>query len=223
MDNIPIFGAYLQRLVNAFSNTPNNTPSVIGNPSQMKLSVGVSPNFVNQMQPQTVDAADPNYRFAFETQKRDQNYANLTGRGGFQPQQPPQDIGQIIRNTFPNEATTAALVAATENGTYNPTVKDNPNSDGSVDRGLFQINNHTFNGLMQKFGDRLRTQGINSYEDMYDPAKNAAIAKMIYDQNGWGRWFGWQNKGYDLNGGYYSQPERIKYEIAKRGGKYKEK
>lgn len=174
--------------------------------------------------------ADPNFRFAFETLPRDQYYTQNGPRPNFQPDQPPADIGNIIRHFFPKEATQAAVVAATENGTYDPKRPDNINKkDGSRDRGIFQINSGTFDGLMERQGDLLRANGINSYEDMYDPWKNAFVAKLIKEgaaayqpdinPNGWTGWAGWQDTGYDINQGWYGNTDRGAYEMKKKGKK----
>lgn len=202
-------------------------------PRLIKMNTTVSPNFVNaanaqQPPPQPVmqqqASADPNFRFAFETMKRDPVYAQIGPRPNFNPVQPPANIGEIFRNVFPNEATKAATLAVTENSQYDPIRPDAVNRDEagqelSRDRGLFQINNKTFNGEMDRYGDKLRAQGINSYEDMYDAKKNAQFAKHLLDAYGAGRWFGWQDTGYDLNNDYYSAPRRIDYELKKRGRK----
>lgn len=190
------------------SNTPTPTPSPSAQPQQ----------------------ASSNFRFAFETLPRDQYYAQNGPRPGFQPQQPPANIGDIIRRIFPNEATSAAAVAATENGQYDPRRADNVNpSDGSIDRGIFQINSNTFNGLMQRQGDRLKKLGIRSFEDMYDPEKNAIVAQIIKEgaqqfrpetnPNGWSGWYGWQDTGYDLNKGWFAPGKRADYEQKKKRSK----
>lgn len=156
--------------------------------------------------------ADPNYRFAYETLPRDANYAANGPRPGFQPSQPPAQIGSVIRNIFPNEATKAALIASTENAQFDPNRADNVNAgQGGQDRGIFQINSNTFNGLMQRRGDELKNLGINSFEDMRDPTKNAHVAKMIMSEGGAGRWFGWQDTGYNLNNNWFSAPDRGAY------------
>lgn len=76
-----------------------------------------------------------------------------------------------------------------ENFDFNP-LAENKNSDGSIDRGLFQINSNTFSDFMRRKGDVLRSLGITSYEDMYDPTLNATMAKLIFDEQGWGAWYG---------------------------------
>lgn len=205
--------------------TPTPQPKVAGNINDMKMTYGVSPNYTNETQSSTSaptsPSSDPNYTFAFNNIPRDVNYKS--NRSNFQPQQPPKPIGDLIRKYFPNEATTAATVAATENGTYDPKRPDNVNPQGGIDRGIFQINSNTFNGLIQRQPHLLRSMGITSFNDMYDPEKNIATAKIIREGSrqanpqtaGWGPWYGWQNTGYNINNGYFSHPHRISYELSK--------
>lgn len=200
-------------------------------PSQRPLQAPVE-YAPEQPMPDLAQHPSGDFQFNFNGVPRDPYYANnkvsyVTGkdkngkdiissnRPGFNPNQPPTNIGEIIRKHFPNEATTAGIVAATENGQYDPRRPDNINpSDGSADRGIFQINSNTFNGLTQRRKDELKKIGVNSFEDMYDPDKNAAVARMIKDEGGWGRWFGWQSTGYKLNpDNLYSQPVRQLYEL----------
>lgn len=144
---------------------------------------------------------DPSFRFAFE------KYQNPTG---FNPQQPPAYLSKIIQKTFPNEATMAALLAATENAKYNPNAENLNDYNGhqSLDRGIFQVNSDSFNGLLKRRNPEMQALGINNFNQMFDPNLNSQVAKMILDEGGPGRWFGWQNKGYDLNNGNYTLPGR---------------
>ena len=173
---------------------------------------------------------DDGFVFDYNSLPRDQEYATTGPRPNFNPQQPPSDIGQLIRDMFPNEATAAALVAASENATFDSSREDNVNKkDGSRDRGIFQINSDTFNGLMERQGDKLRKVGITSFEDMRDPKKNTIVAKMIKqgaqayrpDTNpkGWSGWYGWQDTGYNINDGWFAPGRRADYEEKKKGKK----
>ena len=216
------------------SSTPTSIPQarVYGDPSQMKITYGSVKSSPTPMPtPNTVQTLNNGFVFDYSTIKRDPWYStNLytttvdgketKNRPNFQPSQPPAHIAEIIRQNFPKEATTAALVAGTENATYDPRRPDNINIAGGIDRGIFQINSDTFNGLMKRKAPELQARGIFSFDDMYDPSKNAQVARMIFDEGGWGRWFGWQSTGYDINQSYYSQPNRVAYEVAQRGGKY---
>jgi hypothetical protein len=155
------------------------------------------------------------------------NDQNGAKRKGFVPSQPPSDIAALIKKYFPDNYSQAVLVANTENAQYDSKRADNVNSaDGSRDRGIFQINSNTFNGLMQRAGNELKAAGINSFDDMYDPEKNIFVARLIQqgakaykpdtNPNGWSGWYGWQDTGYNLNNGWYSAPDRGAYETSKK-------
>lgn len=200
----------------------NNTPT----PSPAPTSSPIAQAVAQQVSPPPNQQADPNFRFAYEQLARDPNYATEgRGRPNFTPSQPPADIGNIIRSNFPKEATQAALIAATENAQFDPNRPDNINANGSADRGIFQVNEDSFNGLMQRQSDLLKKHGITSFDDMHDKNKNAFVATLIQQgskqanpqTNGFGPWYGWQDTGYDINNKYFSQPNRIDYEVRKRG------
>lgn len=163
----------------------------------------ISPISVNRPRPTNMPSPmaspQPEQPFYFNFDK----YKNTTG---FKPQQPPKPIADIIRKHFPNEATTAALLASTENALYNPKA-DGINTDQSIDRGIFQINSNTFNGLRARRTREMDAIGANSYDQMYDPELNTQVARMVYDEGGLGRWFAWQDKGYDLMDGYFTHPK----------------
>ena len=76
-----------------------------------------------------------------------------------------------------------------ENLSYNAE-GDNQNSDGSIDRGLFQINSNTFADFLRRKGDVMTSLGITSFEDMKDPQKNIQMAKLILEEQGYGAWYG---------------------------------
>lgn len=188
----------------------------------------ITPEEEQAIQQKTVSkpAVTEDGKVDFNAIPRDQKYATTRKRKNFTPNQPPADIAKIIKKHFGDEYPTAVIVAATENGEFDPKRADNVNkNDGSRDRGIFQINSSTFNGLMERQGAKLKAYGIDSYEDMYDPDKNAYVAKLIKEgskqanpkTNGWGGWFGWQDTGYDINNGYFSAYDRLYYELEKRG------
>lgn len=133
-----------------------------------------------------------------------------------QPHTLKPELTQILLNAFNDikQATNAAQVLNhPRSQTYTPTeVKrmgreswnygenagfkqsniDVPNADGSIDRGLFRVNNNTFNGIMADphWGKLAREKfGIRSWDDMNDPQKNAYMAKLIYERQGWGAWY----------------------------------
>lgn len=118
-------------------------------------------------------------------------------KGADLPKPPPQMV-DIVKKIFGPDADDALAVAASENGTFQPDRDSPPNLDGSVDRGWFQININTFNGLMKRRPDLMRQAGITSYEEMKDPIKNTLVAKMVYDEGGWGRWYGPSRVGLQL-------------------------
>lgn len=207
-----------------FGNLSGQAPAPSMSPTPMPTPMP-SP-MLSQPSPQAPLPND-NFKFAFDTLVKDQGWSQHGPRPNFMPKQPPKEIADIIRRVFPNEATVAAAVAGSENGRYEPGPSaDNVwNEDGSIDRGIFAINSNTFNGLMSRQGDKLKKLGIKSFEDMYDPEKNAIVAKMIREgardwspernPEGWGGWFGWQDVGFDLNKGYYTKADRVNYELKK--------
>lgn len=67
---------------------------------------------------------------------------------------------------------------------------ENENSDGSIDRGMFQINSNTFEDFQRRKPEQLEAAGIGSYEDMFDPEKNMRMAKIIWEEQGFGAWVG---------------------------------
>jgi len=67
---------------------------------------------------------------------------------------------------------------------------DISNRDGSIDRGLFRINSNTFSDFIRRKGSTLAQYGIRSWDDMLDPQKNAFMAKIIKDEQGWKAWYG---------------------------------
>jgi hypothetical protein len=118
------------------------------------------------------------------------------------------DIGQATNSAkvlnhpadnpyLPGDPNSVNKITYGENGSF-ITDPNNPrfnttNSDGSTDRGLFRINSNSYNGIMADphWGQVARQKfGINSYDDMNDPQKNAYMAKIIYERNsGWRGWF----------------------------------
>ena len=95
----------------------------------------------------------------------------------------------VLNGVFGQEAADAIRVLMGENSRHDPRAR-NRNNDGSEDRGLFQINSNTFNDFWARKQNLMRQAGINNYNDMYDPLKNAAMAKIIKDEQGWKAWYG---------------------------------
>ena len=83
----------------------------------------------------------------------------------------------------------AARVLQGENSGRDPNA-ENRNRNGSIDRGLFQINSNTFTDFMRRKGGELRKFGIETFEDMFDPEKNSIMAGFIKAEQGWRAWYG---------------------------------
>lgn len=114
---------------------------------------------------------------------------------GVVPSEPPPEISSVIDSVFGNKAPIAKIVAFSENGRYNPTAT-NTNTDGSVDVGIFQINSNTFADYVRRMPQVLESLGINSFDDMKDPKKNAQMAALIHKYQGWNAWYGPRNRGF---------------------------
>lgn len=79
-----------------------------------------------------------------------------------------------------NDAAIAFAVAKAESG-GNSTIVSTPNTDGSVDRGLFQINSKAWPGFT----------GWN------DPAQNSSFAHdVVLKEQGWHAWTAYNNGSY---------------------------
>lgn len=81
----------------------------------------------------------------------------------------------MIRDTFPEDPNTAVAIADCESG-LNPKAYNPRNKDGSVDRGLFQLNS--------VHDKRVESMGM----DVWDVEDNVAFAKMLYDESGFTPW-----------------------------------
>jgi len=111
---------------------------------------------------------------------------------------PPEEISNVINQVFGELGSTAQKVAASENGLFKPDRDSPPNSNGSIDRGIFQINSNTFQDYMRRMPNVLNDMGIASFEDMKDPTLNSKMAKLIYENQGWGAWYGPKRVGLNL-------------------------
>lgn len=130
------------------------------------------------------------------------DYEQYRKSGSYVPAQPPREMAQLIYEEFPQEATKAALAASTESG-FNPNAYNfNSGAKGmyanSQDYGLFQINDVTLKDYMRRFPKQVKALGINSVEDLRDPRKNAKMAKLIRQYQGWGAWYGPKNRGFQI-------------------------
>jgi hypothetical protein len=85
---------------------------------------------------------------------------------------PEQQAAVTIANTFRDNANDALAVAQCESGLDAGAV-----SNGNY--GLFQIN-AVHKGLVASMG--------YSWDQILDPGVNTAVAKRLYDEQGWGPW-----------------------------------
>lgn len=99
------------------------------------------------------------------------------------------EVYSLVSKYFGKEADNMMEVLKGENRGLNPRA-ENVNKDGSIDRGLFQINSNTFADFMRRKKDRLYKMGIRSFEDMYDPEKNVKMARIIWEEQGYNAWYG---------------------------------
>lgn len=103
-----------------------------------------------------------------------------------EPELMVEGVEALIRSTFSHDPDIAVAVAKAESGmrcgALNPA-----NTDGSADKGLFQINT--------VHEARIARHGW-SYEDMTDCEKNLTIAKEIQTEQGWTPWSAYNNGSY---------------------------
>lgn len=186
---------------------------VVGNikPSNQKVKIVATASKNNQLTPTRVPTTTPT---AIPLQNHYVPRFDFRGyeirRPGFEGKtipQPPPKIAKIIYETFAktNEATPAAAVAWSENGTFNPNVVGEPNYNGTRDYGLFQINSGTLSGLLNRRPKQMAAIGVKTVEDLKDPKKNALVAQLIRmderwaSSQPWGQWYGWQGKNTEGN------------------------
>lgn len=72
------------------------------------------------------------------------------------------------------------------------------NTNGSIDRGVFQINSHTFADYQRRMPTRLHDLGIQTYEDMFDWEKNIKMAHLIYSYQGLNAWSSYNSEIYKV-------------------------
>jgi hypothetical protein len=131
------------------------------------------------------------------------NYDKYRKSGSYVPPQPPPELAKQIVDTFPNEATQAALVASTENGRFDPNAYNyNGNATGrfkgSGDYGVMQINNVTMQDYLRSHPKEMARIGISTPEDLKNPKKALEFSKLISQVQGWGAWYGPKNKGFEI-------------------------
>lgn len=102
---------------------------------------------------------------------------------------------QQINDIFGELAPQAFRTLKNENARLDPKA-ENRNSDGSIDRGIFQINQNSFDDLMRRLGSQVQDTGASTFDDLYNPEVNIALAKLLFDDraswggSGWDAWYG---------------------------------
>lgn len=84
-------------------------------------------------------------------------------------------VEEKIRQTFPEDAETALKIAHCESS-LDPSAVNNRNKNGSVDKGLYQINS--------VHDKRVRELDL----DLFDTDDNLEIARLLYEEHGWKPW-----------------------------------
>lgn len=100
-----------------------------------------------------------------------------------------EEVLRQLTAIFGEETANAMMTLEGENTPLDPDAT-NKNNDGSIDLGLFQINSNTFVDFMRRKPELLGANGIVSYEDMRDVTKNIAMARIIFNEQGWNAWYG---------------------------------
>ena len=131
------------------------------------------------------------------TPKRTGLPEGVTSSQGIIPPPPPDEYSRIVDQIWGDSADKAKVVMWTENGGFRPDAI-NKNNNGTRDIGLFQVNTGTFDGFLKRKPRLMEQYGMRSYDDLFDPVKNAQMAKLIYDEQGWGAWYGPGNKGFTI-------------------------
>ncbi len=103
-----------------------------------------------------------------------------------------KQLAQMLRQAgFPEKDIPTMIGIAGGESSFIPT-RHNPNANtGDNSYGLFQIN------MLGAMGPERRRQfGIESNDELFDPATNIRAAKSIYDSQGLGAWTVYDNKTY---------------------------
>ncbi|MCR4285586.1 MAG: transglycosylase SLT domain-containing protein [Candidatus Kaiserbacteria bacterium] len=84
-------------------------------------------------------------------------------------------VEEKIRETFPEDPETALKIAHCESS-LDPSAINNRNKNGSVDKGLYQINS--------VHDKRVRELDL----DLFDTDDNLKIARLLYEEHTWSPW-----------------------------------
>lgn len=97
-----------------------------------------------------------------------------------------QDVIRLARGAGFSESDipTAVTIAHYESG-FDPNATHR-NTDGSIDTGIWQINDKANGDLIAKYGGNAK-----------DPASNALMAKAVFDRQGWQAWSTYNAKAPD--------------------------
>lgn len=96
----------------------------------------------------------------------------------------PEPYREAFKKYWGVDIPMAITIMRKENASFNPKAR-NVNRDGSVDLGLFQINDkHTFEPYMRNRPEIMRQIGITRFEDLEDPVKNIAFARALAEARG---------------------------------------
>jgi hypothetical protein len=91
-----------------------------------------------------------------------------------------QNVTNLVTQTFGENAPTALAVMKAESSN-NPSAVNSKNRNGTVDRGLFQINDVNVPKL-------IRAGIISNANDLLDPETNIRAAKFLHEEKGWQPW-----------------------------------
>jgi len=101
-------------------------------------------------------------------------------------------LAQFARQAgFPEQDVPTIVAIAMGESSGNPRAHNPDASTGDNSYGLMQINM-----LGQMGADRRAQFGLGSNEELFDPVKNFAAAKTIYDSQGLGAWGAYTNQSY---------------------------
>jgi hypothetical protein len=95
----------------------------------------------------------------------------------------PTEVAQHLRHAGFDESTVPPMVCAAKYESSYFTEALHRNRNGSVDYGLFQVNDRLW----------MKPCGASNVRALYDPDTNAACAKLIFENGGLRNWYGYLN------------------------------
>lgn len=177
-----------------------------------KISLAQQPQILGEQVPKPSPTNAPGVPVYFNIKKYD-----VDNGGDGNIVQPPQEVYELAAKYFQGDDVEKAIITSLFESNYNPK-RNNANKNGKVpdtgeDRGLMQINEHTFRDYMRRMPNTLAQFGIASYDDMWNADKNMAMASIIHKYQGWSGWYGAADNGYNI----YDSDEI--YQRARNAGK----